>query len=152
MAFKLMDGGDFLLMTGGPLILAEDTAVDIHYVAPFWRLANAGNGTSAVSWTGPLDPNGLYYFTIDWSTELGATLDTIFTVETTLSPTAIVAGLLIHAETFDTTSVTVWLKVDPAMQSSNAWTKGETHKINSRITTERGQIFDRAINLTVKQT
>lgn len=152
MAFKLMDGGDFLLMTGGPLILAEDDAVDIHYVAPTWRLANAGNGTSAVAWTGPLDPNGLYYFTVDWATELTATQDAIFTVETTLSPTAVVAGLLIHAETHSTTAVTVWLKVDPAMLSSPAWTKGETHQINSKIVTERGQVFDRTINLTVKQT
>ena len=153
MAFKLMDGGDFLLMTGGPFVLAEDDTVDIHYIAPSWRLANAGNGTSAVIWTAPLDPNGIYYFTVDWSTELNATGDAIFTANTVLSDAAAVAGIIIHAETFDATTVTIWLKVDPALQDSPDFsTPGEVHQINSQITTERGQVFDRSVTLTVRQT
>lgn len=153
MAFKLLDGGDFLLMTGGLLMLAEDDAVDIHYVAPAWRRANAGDGISQVSWSGPLDPNGLYYFTIDWSQELTATGDAIFSTVTVIDSAAVVAGLIIHAETFDATTVTIWLKVDPALQGSALWNDpGETYLINSRINTERGQIFDRSIKLTVRQT
>jgi hypothetical protein len=79
--------------------------------------------------------------------------DTILTAVVALDAQAVAAGLTIHAESHDDDSVTVWLKVQPAFQTSADWNPpGEVHGISCRVTTPLGRVHDRTFSFTVKHT
>ena len=152
MPLLLATGGILLLATGGQFLLATDLD-DMHIRAPTWRTVAAGTGTSAGSWQAPLDPNGLLDFTMSWQEEMSGGADTILTAVVALDAQAVAAGLTIHAESHDDDSVTVWLKVQPAFQTSADWNPpGEVHGISCRVTTPLGRVHDRTFSFTVKHT
>lgn len=153
MALLLKQLGYLALKLGGKILLGGDPGAVSHLLAPPWRTVDTGNGqTVNITFASPLDPQELKYYTIDWATELDGTQDAIATSDFALSPTAIAAGLMLHATTNDTRRVTVWLKVDPAVQSSFLFEgNGEIHTMTTRITTVGGQIFERTIRLSVRQ-
>jgi hypothetical protein len=123
-----------------------------HSRAPSWRTVNAGNGTTAGVWQAPLDPNALLDYSVSWDDEMSLG-DTILTAVLTLDPQATAAGLVIHSESHDTSSVTAWLKIAPAFQNSPGWaSSGETHAISCKVSTLAGRIHDRTISLTVRTT
>lgn len=153
MALLIKNSGYLLLKMGGKILLKGDAGALLHRIAPAWRTVDAGNGQAAsITFGSALDPQELKYYTIDWTTELDGTSDTIALSEFTLSPSATVAGLLIHAVTTDTKRITVWFKLDASVQNSTVWLgAGEVHTMLTRITTVSGQIFDRTIRLPVRQ-
>ncbi len=152
MPLLLASGGVLLLASGGQLLLATDTDL-MHIRAPSWRTVAAGTGTTSGSWAAPLDPNGLLDFTIDWSEEMTGGADTILTSGVTLSDQAAAAGLRIHSESHDDNSVTVWLRVDPAFQTSADWNPpGEVHLIVCRLTTPKGRTHERTFAFSVRHT
>lgn len=152
MPLSLANGGLLLLADGGQLLLATDLD-EMHIRAPNHRTVNAGTGTTAVAWTVPLDPNALLDFTMSWTDETSLADDTILTAVVELSDQAKAAGLLIHAESHDDSTVTSWLKVDPEFQDSPTWNApGETHSIKCRITTPKGRTHERTFSFTVRHT
>jgi hypothetical protein len=152
MPLLLATGGVLLLATGGQLLLATDMDA-MHIRAPSWRTVAAGTGATAGAWAAPLDPNGLLDFTMNWSEEMTGGADTILTSTLTLSDQAAAAGLRIHSESHDDDTVSVWLKVDPAFQTSADWSGlGEVHSINCRLTTPKGRTHDRTFSFTVRHT
>lgn len=153
MALLLKSLGYLTLKSGGKALLKGDPGAVTHVIAPPWRTIDVGNGqTDNLAFASPLDPAEVKYYTLDWSTELDGTSDSISLSDFTLSPTAIAAGLLIHALSNDAKRVTVWLKIDGSLQSDARWSgAGETHSMQTRITTVKGQAFERTVRVTVKQ-
>ena len=152
MPLLLATGGVLMLATGGQFLLAADQD-QMHIRAPSWRTVNAGTGTAAAAWQAPLDPNGLLDFTMDWQDEMTGGTDTILESTITLSDQAAAAGLRIYAQSHDDTSVTVWLQVDPAFQTSADWNPpGEVHSLNCRLVTPKGRTHDRTFIFTVRHT
>lgn len=153
MALLLKVGGYLLRKAGGKVLLQGDPGAVPHVLAPSWRTADMGNGqTTSIAFASALDPSEIKEYTCNWATETNGANDRIDTSSLSLSSQAIVAGVLIHATTNDNTSVTVWLKVDAALQGSNAWNgDGEAHTLVSRITTLGGRVFERTAAYTVRQ-
>ena len=160
----LANQSQLALASGYILLLASDPEGVyelVHPIAPPFRTVEAGFGAEALVFTGPIDPSELKYFTVTWNTELGGTNDTIVpdtgiiegqSVFLELAGAAIASGVLIHAQSHDTTSVTFWLKIDPAMKNRAEWSgQGELHMITVRVITTRGQIFERQVGFRVKQ-
>lgn len=160
----LANQSQLALASGYILLLASDPEGVyelVHPIAPPFRTVEAGFGAEALVFTGPIDPSELKYFTVTWNTELGGTNDTIVpdtgiiegqSVFLELAGAAIASGVLIHAQSHDTTSVTFWLKIDPAMKNRAEWSgQGELHMITVRVITTRGQIFERQIGFRVRQ-
>lgn len=152
MPLLLATGGVLLLATGGQFLLATDQD-QMHMRAPSWRTVSAGTGTTASSWQAPLDPNGLLDFTMDWSEEMTGGGDTILESTVALSGQATAAGLRIYSQSHDDTSVTVWLQVDAAFQTSADWNQpGEVHSLNCRLVTPKGRTHERTFTFTVRHT
>lgn len=152
MALLLKQPGYLTLKMGGKMLLKGDPGAIIHLLGPQWRTVDAGNGQStAITFSSPLDPQEIKYYTIDWTVEMAGTSDTIATSDLTLSPAATAAGVTIRATTNDTSKVTLWLTIADDMKSASQWQgAGETHTLSNRITTTAGQIFERTIRLIVR--
>jgi hypothetical protein len=156
MALLLQDGSYLMLQalgaSVGKMLLKGDPGAVFHTLAPTWRTANFGNGTTAVSWSSPLDPGERKTYTVDVSTELNGINDTILSVTATLSGLAVLAGLKIYGVTYDTLRVTLWLEILESDRSRAAWNPpGETHVITVSVTSMSGQVFERSIALRVVQ-
>jgi hypothetical protein len=156
MALLLQDGSYLMLqaqgLSSGKLLLKGDPGAVFHTLAPAWRTANFGNGTTAVSWSAPLDPGERKTYSVDASTELNGINDTILSVTATLSGLAILAGLKIYGVTNDDKRVTLWLEILEADRARAAWNPpGETHVITVSIIAMTGQVFERSISLRVVQ-
>lgn len=152
MALLLKQGGYLLRKAGGKILLQGDPGAVAHVLAPSWRTVDMGNGQGgALAFAAPLDPSEIKEYTLNWATEANGANDRIATSALVLSSQAIVAGLMVHSTTNDNTSVTVWLKVDPALQGSAAWAEGETHVLTSKVTTLGGRVFERTASVTVRQ-
>lgn len=150
----LLQSGDYLRLQpgGGKLLLRGDQGAVIHVLAPAWRTADFGNGTTSPAWTSPLDPSELLEYTVNCGTELGGVGSSIASVTVTLSGLAIVAGLRIYGQTNDATNVTIWFNVDPADRVKTNWNPpGEVHTVTVTVTAMSGQIFERTISLTIRQ-
>lgn len=160
----LANQSQLALASGYILLLASDPEGVyelVHPIAPPFRTVEAGFGADALVFQGPIDPSELKYFTVTWNTELGGTNDTIVpdtgipegqSVFLELAGPATASGVLIHAQSHDTTSVTFWLKIDPSMKNRPEWSgQGELHMITVRVITTRGQIFERQIGFRVRQ-
>lgn len=157
MALLIQDGSYLVTQKNsapiGKLLLKGDPGAVYHMIAPTWRRADFGNGTTSVAWTSPLDPSELKAFTIDASTELDGIADKIAMVDLTLSGLAAIAGLRIYGVTNDDRMVTVWFNVDEAERAKPAWNPpGETHTITCTITSMNGHIFERTVSLRISQT
>ncbi len=153
----LLEDGSYLLLElntepAGKLLLRGDPGAIFHSLAPDWRTANFGTGTTEVAWTSPLDPSERKIYTVDTATELRAVGDTIQSVTVTLSGTAVLAGLEIYGVTNDDTNVSIWLQVGVADRGRSGWTApGEVHVITVQVTGQSGHVFERDIDLRVSQ-
>lgn len=138
-------------VTGRPADPLNDPGV-VHVLAPPWRTVDFGDGTTITNWLGPLDPFELKAYTIDCGKELDGISSVISNVTLELSSLTILAGLKIFARTNDGRSVTIWLYVDEQDRVKSNWNgPGELHTITCKITSSRGQVFERIIGLTIKK-
>lgn len=152
MALLLNSGGYLRRADNARILLIGDPGAVFHVIAPQWRRADFGNGTTTVSWTSGLDPSELKAYTIDCATEMNGIGDRIMTVDLTLSGLAVAAGLQIYAITNDLTNVTVWFQIDPAERVKVNWNPpGETHLITCHVTSLGGHVFERTISLRIVQ-
>ena len=127
-------------------------AIVPHILAPSWRTADFGDGTSPVNFAQALDPGEVKAYTIDCSREIPSSDNKIEVYTITLSALAALAGLRIRDESKDRSTITLWLQIDPADRSKPNWDgAGETHVMTCRIEVTDGQIFERDISITIKQ-
>jgi hypothetical protein len=155
MALLLQDGSYLLVQQAsapvGVLLVRGDPGAIYHTLAPSWRTANFGDGTTTVSWTSPLDPGERKTYTIDCTTELNAIEDRILSVTVTLSALASLAGLRIYGVTNDQTQVTVWFEIAAADRSRPGWNDpGEVHFVTVSVMGMSGHTFERMASITVK--
>lgn len=123
-----------------------------HIIAPSWRTADFGDGTTPVAWTSPLDPGETKAYTIDCSRELVSTENRIETVNVVLDGLAVLAGLRIQDQSFDRSHITLWLTINPADRTRSSWDgPGETHYMTCTINITDGQRFERDIALRIRQ-
>ena len=107
---------------------------------------------ASVTWDDPLDPAEDKDYSLDWSAEMTAVSDTIQSSTWALSPAAIAAGVESDQSSFDTTSTTLWLQVNPANQSDAAFDgAGSTFEATNTITTAGGRTYERSAEFTVRQ-
>ena len=156
MALLLQDGSYLLLqeagVPAGKLLLKGDQGAVFHALAPAWRTAAFGDGSTRVSWVSPLDPSERKTYTIDASRELNGINDRIRSITVIPSGLAVVAGLIIYGVTNDNTNVTIWFEIDPADRTRSGWNSpGEVHYVTVQITTMNGHIFERNASLTIAQ-
>ena len=156
MALLLQDGSYLLLQTGGSpsgiLLLRGDPGAVFHAAAPAWRTADFGDGTSIVSWSGPLDPNERKIYTINVGTELNGIQDTIRSVDVEMSGLAVLSGLRIYGVTNDQTQVSIWFEINAADRSRPGWqSPGETHLVTVTVTSMGGHIFQRDASLRISE-
>lgn len=152
MALLLNSGGYLRTAASARILLIGDPGAVFHVIAPAWRRADFGNGTTAVGWTSGLDPSELKAYTIDCTTEMNGIADRIMTVDLTLSGLATTAGLQVYAITNDETQITVWFQIDPAERVKPNWNPpGETHLITCRVVSLGGHVFERTISLKIVQ-
>lgn len=138
-------------VTGRPVDPLNDPGV-AHVLAPPWRTVDFGDGTTITNWLGPLDPFELKAYTINCGKELDGVSSVISDVTLELSSLAVLAGLKIFARTNDGRNITIWLYVDEQDRVKSNWNGlGELHTITCKITSSRGQIFERIIGLTIKK-
>lgn len=138
-------------VTGRPVDPLNDPGV-VHVLAPPWRTVDFGDGTTITNWLGPLDPFELKAYTIDCGKELDGISSVISSVTLDLSSLAVLAGLKIFARTNDGRNITIWLYVDEQDRVKSNWNgPGELHTITCKITSSRGQVFERIIGLTIKK-
>lgn len=153
MTLLLRQGGRLRLRGGGVLLL-QTQASGPHPRAPAPRSVSAGFGLTTLTWTRPLDPHEVIFYSIDWSEELDGTSDSISSEGSfwVLSGTAIAAGILIPdgANSHDSQSATVWLTIDESRRNDVSWLAGQTHVLTHRVVTVGGQTLERVINLTVR--
>lgn len=141
----------FAQVTGRPVDPLNDPGV-AHVLAPPWRTVDFGDGTTITNWLGPLDPFELKAYTINCGKELDGISSVISSVTIDLSSLAILSGLKIFARTNDTRNITIWLYVDEQDRVKSNWNgPGELHTITCKITSSRGQVFERIIGLTIKK-
>lgn len=81
------------------------------------------------------DPDARLDYRVDWTSWLDS--DTIANSEWII-PT----GIVYEADTFDTTSATVWL---------SGGSLGSSYEVVNRITTAAGRIDDRTITIIIRQ-
>lgn len=152
MALLLGSSGYLLLHSGGQILLSGDPGAVYHTIAPIWRTANFGNGTTTVSWPSPLDPSELKNYSIDCSVEMDGIGSRISTVQVALSPLAVTAGLMIYGVTNDASFVTVWFMIDPLERVKPNWDPpGEVHTVTCTVTSMDGEVFERTISLIIRQ-
>lgn len=153
----LLQNGSYLLLTEsnvpvGRLLLLGDSGAVFHSLAPAWRTANFGNGSTVVAWSSPLDPSERKTYTIDASTELNGIADSIKSVTISLSGLASLAGLTVYGVTNDNSNVTIWFEIASANRSRPGWAPpGETHLVTLQIVTMGGHIFERTAALKISQ-
>lgn len=136
----------------GKLLTRGDPGAVYHAIAPTWRVANFGDGTTTVAWGSPLDPNERKTYTINASTELNGINDRIQSVDVILSGLAALAGLHIYGVTNDDTQVSIWFEVDAVDRTRSGWNPpGEVHLVTITISTMGGHIFERTAALRVMQ-
>lgn len=156
MALLLQDGSYLLLqeagVPAGKLLLKGDAGAVFHALAPTWRTASFGDGSTSVSWLSPLDPSERKTYTVDASRELNGINDRIRSVVITPSGLAVLSGLIIYGVTNDNTNVTVWFEINPADRTRTGWNGvGEVHFVTVQITTMNGHIFERNASLKIAQ-
>ena len=156
MALLLQDGSYLLTQEAGTplgkLLIRGDPGAVFHSLAPAWRTANFGDGTTNVAWASPLDPSERKAYTLLVSTELNGINDQIRSVDVALSGIAALAGLHIYGVTNDDTAITIWFEVDSADRSRPGWNPpGEVHIVTVTITSMGGHIFQRDVALRVAQ-
>ena len=156
MALLLEDGSYFLIESNaqpvGKMLIKGDPGAVFHAMAPAWRTASFGDGTTVVAWRSPLDPSERKTYTIDASIELNAIGDQIKSVTVVMSGLAILAGLRIYGITNDTRNVTIWFEIDPADRARPGWkSPGETHLVTIQIAGMGGHIFERTASLIISQ-
>lgn len=156
MALLLQDGSYLQLQIGGAasgkMLLKGDSGAVFHALAPPWRTADFGDGTTVVSWTSPLDPSEKKIYTINASTELNGIADAIQSVDVSLSGLAALVGLQVYGVTNDLTQVSIWFQVNGADQSRPGWAApGEVHLVTVTITSMGGHIFQRDVSLRILQ-
>lgn len=152
MALLLGSSSYLLLHSGGRILLIGDPGAVHHTIAPIWRTANFGNGTTAVSWSSPLDPSELKNYSIDCSVEMDGIGSRISTVQVALSPLAVTAGLMIYGVTNDASFVTMWFVIDLLEQQKPNWDPpGEVHTVTCTVTSMDGEVFERTISLIIRQ-
>jgi hypothetical protein len=156
MALLLQNGSYLQLQTGGSasgkILLKGDPGAVFHALAPPWRTANFGDGTTIVSWTSALDPSERKIYTVNAATELNGINDTISSVNVELSGLAALVGLRIYGVTNDLTQVSIWFEINPADRARPGWASpGETHLVTVTITSMGGHIFQRDISLRILQ-
>lgn len=156
MPLLLQDGSYLLLQEAGEpagkLLLKGDPGAVFHAIAPAWRTADFGNGTSIVSWGGPLDPNERKIYTINAATELNGIQDSIRSVYVEMSGLAVLSGLRIYGVTNDQTQVSIWFEINPADRSRTGWRPpGETHIVTITVTSMDGHIFQRDASLRISE-
>jgi hypothetical protein len=153
----LLQNGSYLLsqsagVPAGKLLTRGDPGAVYHAVAPAWRTANFGDGTTNVAWAAPLDPAERKTYTISASTELNAIGDQIQSVQVALSGLAALAGLHIYGVTNDATNVSIWFEIDEIDRSRPAWNPpGEVHLVTITITGTSGHVFERTAALRIRQ-
>ena len=79
-------------------------------------------------------PNGVFEFTVDWTTELGG--DTISTSAWTVE-----TGITKDSDTNTTTAATIWL---------SGGTLGKVYKVTNRIVTAGARTFEQTWFITVQ--
>ncbi len=156
MALLLQDGSYLMLQTGGTasgkLLIKGDPGAVFHALAPPWRTANFGDGTTVVSWSSGLDPSERKIYPVNAATELNGINDTIQSVDVQLSGLAILAGLRIYGVTNDQTQISIWFEINEADRARAGWTPpGETHLVTVTVTSMGGHIFQRDISLRIVQ-
>lgn len=156
MALLLQNGSYLQLQTAGvaigKLLLRGDVGAVFHSLAPTWRTANFGDGTTIVSWTSALDPSERKIYTVNAATELNGINDTIQSVGVELSGMAVLVGLQIYGVTNDPTQISIWFQVNPADRSRPGWSApGEVHTVTVTVTSMGGHVFQRDVSLRVQQ-
>ena len=156
MALLLQDGSYLLTQAAsvplGKLLIRGDPGAVFHSLAPAWRTASFGDGTTNVAWPSPLDPSERKAYTLSASTELNGISDKIQSVDVALSGIAALAGLHVYGVTNDDTAVTIWFEVNSGDRSRPGWNPpGETHVVTVTITSMGGHIFQRDVALRVAQ-
>jgi hypothetical protein len=123
-----------------------------HILAPSWRTVDFGTGAQTVNWAAPLGPRELKAYTINCDMELTGVGASISSIKLLPSALATLVGLRFYARTNDDRNVTVWLYIDPDDQDKSNWNPpGELHTVICTITTNRGQVFEREIGVTVRK-
>lgn len=155
MALLLEDGSYLLLQSNevsvGKLLLRGDAGAVFHALAPAWRTANFGDGTTRVIWTSPLDPGERKTYTVNAATEMVGISDVIQSVSVMPSGLAVLAGLEIYGVTYDETQVTIWFQINGLERSRPGWNDpGETHLITVSITSLGGHVFERDCSLHIQ--
>lgn len=106
--------------------------------------------TVSVIWQSPLSPGEVKDYTLDATLELDAVVDTISTETWTLDSAAIAAGLLIHASTHDSKSLTIWLEVDAPSQGSALFDDpGTNFTALGKFETVGGRTYERTCQFKV---
>lgn len=123
-----------------------------HLIAPPWRTADFGDGSTRVAWTSALDPGEIKAYTIDCSRELLATGNVIQTISIVPSSLSVLAGLRIDDQTNDDVRITLWLSINPDDRNRDGWNgDGERHTLTCTIEVTDGQRFERDVTLQIKQ-
>jgi hypothetical protein len=123
-----------------------------HMLAPSWRTADFGDGSSAVAWASPLDPSETKAYTINCASELATADNRIETLSVVPSGVATLAGLVVQEITYDRANITLWLTIAPDARNRSNWNgAGETHFLTVTITVTDGQRFERDVSLVVRQ-
>jgi hypothetical protein len=136
---------------GLPIDPLNDPALP-HILAPSWRTVDFGTGAQTVNWAAPLGPRELKAYTINCDMELTGVGASISSIKLVPSALATLAGVRFYARTNDERNVTVWLYIDPDDQDKSNWNPpGELHTLICTITTNRGQVFERSIGVTVSK-
>ena len=156
MALLLQDGSYLLTQQAseplGRLLIKGDPGAIYHALAPAWRTANFGDGSTNVAWASPLDPSERKTYTLNASTELNGIADRIQSVDVALSGLAALAGLQIYGVTNDDTAVSIWFEVGSGDRSRPGWNPpGELHLVTVTITSMTGHVFQRDVSLRVVQ-
>lgn len=156
MALLLQNNSYLLLQTNGvasgKLLLRGDQGAVFHALAPPWRTANFGTGTSTVSWPSALDPSERKIYTVNAAQELNGISDTINSVGVELSGLAALAGLQIYGVTNDATQISIWFQINTADRARAGWNApGEVHLVTVTVTSMGGHVFQRDVALRITQ-
>jgi len=107
---------------------------------------------ASLTWEDPLDPAEDKDYSLDWSAEMTAVSDSIAGSSWALSAAAVAAGVESDQDSFDASSTTIWLQVNPANQSDAAFDgTGASFEATNTVTTAGGRTYERSAAFTVKQ-
>jgi hypothetical protein len=113
--------------------------------------------TASFNWPPPLDPYEIKDYKYKLTKELTAAADTLqvgtpSSVTWILSSVATTAGLLIHASSFDSAEMTVWLKVNPAQASAGMFDPPGTRlELSFTAVTTGGRTYHRTGSVLVQK-